>query len=206
MPLIAASGTDAALTSVLACLGVPELRRDALFALGFCGTRAAAEQALSLMAGGRSALAHVAAESFATITGLDLTRPELWVSESSEAPSFDADDLDEDLTLPTDAELPLLELDAVRAWWGRHADGFEPGVRYLRGERTSSDALIDFLHTGPGRRRHGVAAELAVRSGGALRIATRAWTSRQRRELAQARGLDARQLSRPPLPGWYSLP
>ena len=206
LPLVAASGAADSL-ELLGARAEGALRRDALYALGYAGSRAAAELALAHMNGKKAALAHVAAESFATITGLGVEARGFWRAEPDPAAiAFEDDDLGADLGPAPDAALPLANMGEVETWWQAHASRFEGSQRYLDGQPVSVTSLFAYLQNGRGRRRHGIAAELAVRSGGALQLATTAWVHVQRQELAAARGFDPGRVARAPFAGWRVLP
>jgi len=162
------------------------LRRDALFALGFAGTPAAAEVCLDGMA--NRTFSKVAAESFCAITGLDLALEKLIVPENEPTGlvPFEEDDLDADLVPTLDAELPMPDVDGVKRWWKRKRKDFAPKQRTIAGQPASLLSLHARLVNGPMRRRHGLAFEFAVRTGGKHQIRTRAFTQTQRAQLKAA--------------------
>jgi uncharacterized protein (TIGR02270 family) len=202
LPLLAACGARDALEGVKTALQQPTLRREALLALAFSGTRDAAALTLELMSGGRAALAHVAAASFAFITGSKLGSVE---EPEPPVPTLEDDDLDADLTPDRDAELPLLDASEAVSFWRAHVDRFRPETRYVHGVPLTAAGMLDLLESGASRWRHGVAAELAVRSRGSISVATRGWSRRQRMQLARARQLDVQPWAAPPLSGWRRL-
>jgi hypothetical protein len=97
---------------------------------------------------------------------------------------FEDDDLESDLSLSLDDLLPLPDAEGIARWWRGKRDAFAAGVRHYAGRSVDGRALLAALADGPARRRHGIARELAIRSGGAVRIATRAFSDEQEAELA----------------------
>ncbi len=152
-----------------------------LFALGFSGTVDAAEACLASMRD--PPLARLAAEAFCAITGLELSGPLIKEDPEVEPPlSLEDEDLDADLVPPPEEALPRPEVSQVEAWWSSHRAGFAPRVRYLRGRPWSVRGLMRELREGAMRRRHAHALELEIRTGGAARVHTRQWASRQQSE------------------------
>lgn len=185
-------------------LGARDTAPEALFALGFAGTRDAAELALQAMAD--ESLAPLAAEAFCAITGLDLElhgftvpRPE----PPREPVPFDAEELDADLVSHPDDLLPVPDVSAVRRWWVDNGRALEPERRYLRGEPHDVPRLHRGLCSEPMRRRHGLALELAVRTHGLLQLQTRAFGEDQKRALA-AHGPETLAATRSPLAKAFS--
>jgi uncharacterized protein (TIGR02270 family) len=179
---LATLGGAAEHAAVERALQLPAARRAALFALGFSGRRRAAELCLEIMDDDDPAVARVAGEAFAAITGLAIegayTRREP-----------DDEDLDDDepavaRATPAEKRLPLPDGRAIRAWWSSAAPRFEPGQRYLGGAPISAEALVAAIAGGPMRRRPGQALELAVRTRGACFLDTTDWVSRQRAAVA----------------------
>jgi uncharacterized protein (TIGR02270 family) len=179
---LATLGGAAEHAAVERALPLPAARRAALFALGFSGRRRAAELCLEIMDHDDPAVARVAGEAFAAITGLAIEG-----AYARREP--DDDDLDRDepgaarATL-AEERLPLPDGPAIRAWWSSAAPRFEPGQRYLGGAPISAAALVAAIADGPMRRRPGHALELAVRTRGACFLDTTDWVSRQRAAVA----------------------
>ena len=69
---------------------------------------------------------------------------------------------------------PIPEPDAILAWWRARESEFDPQRRYLAGRPFDAATLLDALHRAPARRRHDLAFELGVRSGGRFLLETRA--------------------------------
>ena len=174
-------------------LGIPELRLDALWALGYCGSLEAAELCMAALQDGDDLVAAAAAEALCAITGLNLQ-----ASGLVRAPEPADDDDEGGLTLATVPEENLLapDVDGLCAWWEEHSNELKPGARLLMGRPAGPAALARALHGAPLWRRHLLALKLSARSNGdaALRLQTRTWCVLQQarvRELAGAaeRGL-----------------
>lgn len=175
----------------------PDWGRDALFAAGFAGTSATADALLAAMKNG--ILPGVAAESFCAITGLDLQREKMVAPEPSpgDAPiAFEDDDLDADLVPTADDDLPIPDVEAVARWWADRRRHFSPEKRYVGGQSWSLSVLHERLCTGPMRRRHGWAFEMAMHTQGECRVQTRALMSTQKHQLDKLRELLPRLPSR----------
>jgi uncharacterized protein (TIGR02270 family) len=182
----------------------PQLRGQALFALGFAGTRAAAEICLEAMAD--EELAQLAGEAFCAISGLDLAAEKLIVREAEpeEPIPFESEDLDADLVPRPEDRLPRPDRAGVIRWWNAQRGRFTAGQRYVGGHPVSLAALQAVLLRGPMRRRHAVALELAVRTAGGYQVSTRAFSRAQRRQMAAFDRLDATALRRLPLARSFS--
>jgi uncharacterized protein (TIGR02270 family) len=183
---LACCGGDEEAAALGALLADETLRRDALFALGHGGRVGGAEACLPFL--DDDALGGVAAEAFAAITGLPLAPPYLRdppPPRDEELPPLD-EDLETELSLPEDDDLPLVHAPRAAAWWAEARKALDPGVRLLRGKPFDLGPLRDELASGPARRRHVLALELAIRSRGAAQIETRAFAAVQRAQLEAA--------------------
>lgn len=189
-----------------ALLDAPESRADAIVALGFEGTRRAAETALELLRRGLEP--RLAGEAFCAVTGLDLTGAELVLPEPRPEPQepipFEEENLDEPVALTPEEELPLPDPQGVARWWEAHRGRFEDGVRYQRGVPVTSEGLHLALLSEPMRRRHSIALELRVRSGGRCWVNTRALTGEQGAQLQQAWARWRSGLEASPLGSWFA--
>jgi uncharacterized protein (TIGR02270 family) len=199
--LLGLSGDSLGTDRLLSLLDVEDLRADVLWALGFSGQIAAAEACLKWLA--HQEFAPLAGEAFSAITGLHLQGDH--VREKQEEPSqeplpLEEEDLDANLLPRPEDALPIPRPEAVGAWWHENRRNFTHGQRYLHGVPFTIEALLMELVQGPMRRRHAHALELALRSQGACRLHTRAFTQRQHTELAKLRNT-ALRLSVRPLPG-----
>jgi uncharacterized protein (TIGR02270 family) len=203
--LVALVGTERDHPVLLAALADEASRHDALFALGFAGTRAAAEACVQ--AATIPPLARVAAESFAAITGVDLEGERLVAAPAppaDEAIPFEADDLDADLRPSPDDALPLPDAPGLARWWERQRGRFAAGQRYLGGQSSRAAALQAALQWGPMRRRHALALELSIRTGGRHQLQTRGFAREQRRQMQSFDPLGAGALAASPLAARFS--
>lgn len=171
--------------ALAALLGAPESRAAALWAIGFGGRVAGAEACLPLLHD--DAAAPLAAEAFIAITGMPVDLGDLLeeaIVEPVEPIPFEEEDLDADLVPGPEARLPRIDPARAEAWWAEHQHRFDRRRRYLAGEPISAGGVLAALARGPMRRRHVLALELAIRTGGSARLETRALAARQRAELA----------------------
>lgn len=185
---LACLGGAEAESILVAALGDGDRSAHALAALGFLGTREAADVALEAMQAQSEINLRLAAEAFCAVTGLDLQRTGLVVPEPAlpdEPLPFELDDLSADLVPTPDALLPLPDVRGVAHWWQGHRERFEAGQRYIGGAPLAPRALHDALVGGPMRRRHVLAFELAARTAGACDVQTRAFHAFQKRQLAE---------------------
>jgi uncharacterized protein (TIGR02270 family) len=161
----------------------PELRRDAIWALGFAGRRAGADLCVDLVC--QDLEPRLAAEAFCAITGCDLqAEPGLAAPPSGEGEDAPAI-TNEDLAPPApDRLLPLPDAAGLTRWWQAARRGFSAEVRYLRGSPIDTTALQSELERGSMRRRPPIALELAIRTQGRYDVATAAFSWEQRRQLA----------------------
>ncbi|HYO54547.1 TIGR02270 family protein [Archangium sp.] len=190
--LMAMGGETPDIRALLALLGVPELRQDVLWVLGFSGRVAAADACVELLGEPDSRVARLAAESFCAITGLVLegryVRHEPRDAADELVP-LEEEDLDEPLVLRSEDELLLAEPNAVRTWWREARHGFEPEGRYLHGKPARLDQFLEVLRGGPMRRHHVLALELAIRSQGRLFLQTSGGWRRQLRQMEEIQAM-----------------
>ena len=169
---------------MMAALAQPRSFELGLAALGFWGTKEAANVALQAMQ--NETHARLAAEAFCAITGLVLATNNLVAPEpagASEPIPYELDDMNADLVPKLDDLLPLPDPAGVRRWWAQNEARFDRSTRYIGGRPLCLAALHQALASGPMRRRHVLAFELAVRTGGACDVQTRAFYSLQRQQL-----------------------
>lgn len=143
MLLLALGGSADEFQRLLGMLSVPGLRRDALWALGFSGRRAAAEACLSWMRD--DSLSRLAGEAFSAITGLAL-EGEFALKEplASEEPiALEDEDLDADLVPSLDELLPRPNAEAVERWWQQARLQLESGTRYSGGKPLTTGRLLE---------------------------------------------------------------
>jgi uncharacterized protein (TIGR02270 family) len=174
------------------------LRRAAVWALGYSGRIAAAEACLPLL--GDAEVGKLAGEAFAAITGLPAAGRFLAADtgdEPEEPIPLAQEKLDADLVPTAEDALPLLDPEAVQAWWGEQRSRFERGKRYLFGAPWGRESVLAVLAQGPMRRRRGLAIEVAIRTRGRVQVETQALTARQRAEVAAAGAIQAGEIERP---------
>jgi len=172
---------------VVSALGNAALAPDAVRALGFAGTLAAADTCVDLVRQGL--LPELACEAFCMVTGVDLDGDRLRAverrAEGAGLPPLEEDDLDGDLTARAGEGLPRADAGALDRWWSAHRGRFEPGRRYLLGRPFDRQASLRALREGPMRTRHGLALDLAIQSGGQLQLETRTWARSQQALLGE---------------------
>ena len=112
------------------------------------------------------ALARVAGEAFATITGAAIEGS----LATSAPPGFRAgpsdDPADEAVAADPDGPLAWPAEAALRAWWSAREGGFRRGSRYLGGAPLTPSTLEDDVARAGQRRRAGAAIELSLRQPG----------------------------------------
>ena len=188
--LLGIFGSDADHRHLTEALAKPGRRRAGIWALGFAGTRDAAAACIDLL--GHEIDVKLAAESFCAITGLSLASEGLVAPEPPEGDeplAFEDEDLDADLGPGPDDDLVRPDVPAVIRWWSRHQGRFESNLRYFDGRPRSFERLQQALEVGPMRRRHAIAAELAVRTAGRYRVRASDFVGRQRGQMAGFRTL-----------------
>jgi len=181
MELLALLGGQGELELLLGGMERSANRADAIWALGLSGRPEAVGPCLAFI-DGEADLARLAGEAVCAITGLDLAREGMVLPEppDDEAPDeTDGEDLEVDLVPSAVEALPLPDAAEVRAWWDREGRRFSAGARYLHGLPRDGTTVEAALGRGAMRRRHALAMELAVRSGGSLCLKTRAWAREQ---------------------------
>jgi uncharacterized protein (TIGR02270 family) len=183
---------------IIAVLAKPKRRRAALWALGFGGRKAGAAACVDMLAQGQET--KLAAEALVAITGVDLVGLEM-VAEAPPEPEqpvpFEEDDLDADLAGGPEDALPEPDIPAVIRWWTKNQGSLDDHTRYLGGRPISSESLQEALVQGPMRRRHPVALELAIRTGGRYLVQTRDFGAVQRRQMARFRMLGREDFAGP---------
>jgi uncharacterized protein (TIGR02270 family) len=198
--LAAALGSKSDIARVIEALAVPALSRDALWALGFAGTREAIEACLAHMrAGGDN---RVAAEAFCAITGLDLAASKLvdhsddgsMTDERAETHDdleepYEAEDLDASLLPAADSFLSRPDVRGIEQWWSVNQSHFAPEARYIGGQLKTMNTLRAALELGPTRRRDALALELSARTAGGCAVQTYAFCRHQRQVLNRVAAL-----------------
>jgi uncharacterized protein (TIGR02270 family) len=183
LALLALGGEPVDLKTVIKRLGVEEMRRDALWALGFAGTVEAAEAALGLI--DDEELGPLAGESFATITGAPMVGAMVKIgqTDNSSPPDLEEDDDAPPPILRPEDDLPKPNGDRVRAWWEKaKAEEGKPGLqadyRYLYGQSLAGESVRSAIDTGLTWRRRVWSLESARRTGSTLQEGT--WGRRQK--------------------------
>ena len=172
---------------VYEALSDPGAARSAFWALGHIGTREAAEHCLAAMSD--PALARLAGEAYASITGIDLARERLTMRETDDKPSLppiEEDDLDADLVPRHEDLWPTPDPALCADHWARVGEKYAPHIRHLRGKPFDLAVLMAAVDKGPMLRRGDYALELYVRTNGACDVETRAASFTQRRMIATA--------------------
>jgi uncharacterized protein (TIGR02270 family) len=202
----ALGGEQAELDALVAAVGDPARRAEALWALGFSGRLSTAEAALAAL---REAGDRIALESFALITGLPMESAldedeeeeaeEAWEEEDEEEAEEEEERSEEESleALPGPEPLPgKVRVQAVEAWWQKARSRFEPGGRYLLGRPMKPESLPALMEELPMRRRPVFGWELAIRSRNVCRLEPLAWSFIQRKQLVAARELRPDSLTR----------
>ncbi len=203
MLALAAGGAPADVETLVQALGTPELRAEALWALGFSGRLAAADAALAVLKEQEPEEGWLALHTFAVITGFS---PEgVFMSKAAEgdgevAPPSGA----VSASLPAPEHRPgRVRVVEVSRWWAKARGRFDPEGRYRYGVPWTPEALLQALHQAPMSHRPALAFELAVRSRGACQVETRGWCGHQRAQLRAAGALSLERLTRG-FDGWMN--
>ncbi len=130
------------------------------------------------------ALARLAGECFAWITGADLpaeglTRP----APAAGAPGPNDDPADPRVDPDEDADLPWPDPARVAAWWKDHGAGLPPGVRHVLGHAPALPRLLTVLQHGRQHQRRAAALQICLLQPGGVLFDTAAPAWRQRRRL-----------------------
>jgi len=176
--LVAMLGAPEDHTLLYKPFGTPALAESALWALGFAGTLEAGEACLKFLNGKNLRAAKMAADSLSWIGGFDLYADEFHLrnvepSADETLPPFEEENLDADLVPDGVDELPVPNAPAITQWWRAHRRHLS-----LPPRRT-----METLRTAPLWRRHALAMELSIRSGGAQQVSTQRFSARQKREM-----------------------
>ena len=187
MALLSLAGDGSDHTHLIDSMKDPRLAHAAIWALGFSGRADVAQRLLELL--DDAALAPLAAESFATITGMVLTGALLQTTQPAEADLGEAEPpLDDDAPVPrleAADDLAVPSPVAVRGWWQRHRSRFDSNQRYWFGATQSDQALGLALQRAPTWRRQ--ALRLAARPAVASGLRLRGWAQTQCQQTAEAR-------------------
>jgi uncharacterized protein (TIGR02270 family) len=172
--LVGLLGTIAEHQLLIDGLADAQTRKDAVWALGFAGSRAAADACIDVLA--QELYPRLTAEALCAITGLDLAKENLVLAEQSDDPPIE----------PRSAEdrLPMPDIPGVIRWWNENRARFSPDQRYLDGRPRTADSIQEALERGPTRRRPPLALELAIRTVRKYVVVTDAFSAQQHREMA----------------------
>ncbi|MBL9039899.1 MAG: hypothetical protein JNG84_15380 [Archangium sp.] len=135
---LAGLGTQADCQKIIAHCEKPELRAEALRALGYSGWISAAEACVPFFGNDDVRVARLAGEAFAAITGLPTTgvywrkAPEVVEPDEDVLPPLE-EDLARDLMPSVDEMLPVPDPDVIGLWWSRAKPLFRDDTRYLIG-------------------------------------------------------------------------
>jgi uncharacterized protein (TIGR02270 family) len=139
----------------------PATLRQAVIAAGAAGDPGAVPWLLDQTA--VPAVARVAGEALAMITGVDLAYQDL---DGDQPEGFEAgpndDPKDENVEPDPDEDLPWPHPGLARAWWETQKSRFTPGKRYLVGKEITAESVREILKTGRQRQRAAAALELAM--------------------------------------------
>jgi uncharacterized protein (TIGR02270 family) len=139
----------------------PETLRAAVIAAGAAGDPAAVPWLLDQTA--VPAVARVAGEALAMMTGVDLAYQDL---DGDQPEGFEAgptdDPKDENVVPDPDEDLPWPHPGRARAWWESQKSRFASGKRYLLGHEITPEQARDALRAGRQRQRAAAALELAI--------------------------------------------
>jgi uncharacterized protein (TIGR02270 family) len=142
---------------------LPGCERVAVQAAGALGDPTAVPSLIETMT--LPALARVAGEAFALITGANLAREKL---DGNAPAGFEAGPTDNpddpDIALDPDDGLDWPDAEKVKAWWAANGSRFARGTRHMCGRPIAPDHLRHVLRHGFQRQRAAAAIELAILS------------------------------------------
>jgi uncharacterized protein (TIGR02270 family) len=189
LEVLAASGDAADVERIAAAAEQPALRRAALFAAGLSGTLRGADVCAAWL--GDPASLRTAAEGLGAVAGLAVAGPfEAAEPDPADAlPDLEAEDLDAPALPAEDSALPYPDVERLAAAWRERRGALAAGGRWLLGRPWTAPDALAAVRSGPARRRHALARELAIRTRGGWQLDTRAWARDQLR--AQAAPLPA---------------
>ena len=182
---MSASGEPADVERIATAAKIPALRRAALFAAGLSGSLRGAEVCAEYLHD--PAVMRTAAEGLWAVTGLAVAGPyEAAEPDPTESlASLEAEDLDAPALPPEDSALPFPDAELLALAFRDLRGGLTPGKRYLLGRPWTADDALAAVWSGPTRRRHALARELAIRTRAGWRVETRGWARHQVGERAR---------------------
>ena len=137
-----------------------------IFALGLGGNRDTIDACVQWLR--TAALAPAAGDAFLATTGVDPDKEKL-LAPVVDDPKQDSDAADFQPEPGLQANLALLDADAVAAWWSLHRSQFTGSQRFFRGkplERQDPNSWLAAMEQANMRQRHPLALALAIGSGG----------------------------------------
>ncbi|KPF67786.1 hypothetical protein IP84_12725 [beta proteobacterium AAP99] len=158
---------------------VPHTQRQAILAAAALGDAAAVPWLISLTE--QPALAQVAGEAVAMVTGVDLTA--MAIDDDAAPEEFEQDEALEVQDQSEDFGLPHPSTAKLHAWWTENAARFQSGQRYLSGRPIQHAACLDLLKFGYQRQRAAAAVEFARLNPDAPLFVLRAPAHIQRKRL-----------------------
>ncbi len=172
----------------------PKRTERILWNLGFCGTIQAGDACLPHLQSENKRIAKAAAEAMAWIGGFDLNADDFQAptSEVEEDEILEASEENEgEASLELDGldDLPAPNQEAIEKWWKENRAVLPQDRRLVFGQPFSAEAMIHAIEAAPLWRRHGVALEVSIRTGGKRHVSTDAFSWRQRRQLAGLAGM-----------------
>jgi hypothetical protein len=169
----------------------PETIESALWHLGFCGTVEAGDLCATYLDSANLRLVKLAADSIAWIGGLSLSDPKFKLSakeaaepEAASIPDFHDDDPGANLEMDGVDSIPLPNAKAIAGWWLENRARLAGYRRCLFGRPFSNGAVRHALELGPLWRRHHLALELSIQTGGREHVSTDSFSARQIRQIA----------------------
>jgi hypothetical protein len=154
MTLLAGLGDRTQHRQLAGLVGYDRHRGAALRAIGYSGNTALVPLLLDHVASSDAAIAAIARDALGTLLG----------PEADRAASDD-------------------ERATVGEWWAGAKGRYEASRRYLNGVPANRAAFAGALASSPTSRRYFLALLLAIQSGGAARVSTRAFTATQKGEI-----------------------
>ena len=196
--LLALSEDPADRRQLLYAAAASKHQPEVVFALGFSGDAESAAACVELAR--NPTLTSLAGEAVVGITGVDLEQERLIgmvpPSENEiELPPLERECMNTELSVTSEDELPVPDPSALAAWWQQRG-ALRPGTRYLYGRPISNESLLDALAAAPMRRRHVLALDLAIRTGGEAHLETSGLAEEQMTQLIKLR-VRIEQLKRP---------
>jgi uncharacterized protein (TIGR02270 family) len=173
--LLALSPDPADRAILVKSLRVSSVRRHALWALGFAGDVAAADELIPFLANSR--LAAMAAESLSAITGLPI-EGRYRAAGVTRGPAEEEVGLDDPppVVRPED-HLPPPDVVAVGEWWKKNRSRFQPNHRYLTGAPRTPEVLRGAMGAVPAWRRGIMALEIAACTQTPVPLGMSGWAS-----------------------------